>query len=305
MMNLISEYKNYMETLGKSKNTIKNYMSSLGTFEKYFEGKSINEVKLADIRGYIKYLKDEKKLANKSINRNIATLSGFYTWLYDDEIIKSNPMLKIKSLSVQKNEEVVYMNIDQSKEFLNTVKKDNHKMRMVDFAKARDEFMFRIYLECGLRATELIQITLDDVDVEEKSFRIVGKGNKIRFVSMSSGVENLYYNYMSERAKINIKDEDYLFLSTKGRVMGYNTVRELTRQYAESSNLDRDLAKKITPHKLRHSTASTLYAAGVDVMTISKSLGHANVNITQSIYIHLNNNKIMDTTRKINEELYQ
>lgn len=308
MKKILNKYENYLRTtLRRSENTIKSYMSNLMNFEGYAD-KEITDITTSDLMDYIDYIstnggKSGSGLSAESVNRNISALRGFFEWACDMDIIKENVAQKLKFASVQKHKEVIYLNNEQSKEFMSTIHNDDKKERCPDYAKCRDEFIFLTYLQTGIRASELVNITLDDIDIRNKKIRIVGKGNKIRYVAITEKMDYLYHMYVRERDNIKIKDEDYLFLSVKGRKLTTRTINELTKGYAQKSNIDKKIANKLSAHKLRHSYSSNQYANHVPIKEISESLGHSNINITMEIYTHISNEDILNSTRKASETL--
>ena len=310
----INQYKEYLITQGKSENTIKNYMCDLNKFCNYFEKKkgkgdvfySISVIDLMEYVNYIKYHGGRKNTeANpKTINRNITTLKKFYQWMKRCNIIRYNHMLEIEFVSVPRNEDIVYMDVEESRDFLNTVHKGaNKKYILADFTYARDELMFKLYLETGVRCAELINVKLKDIDIEKKIIKILGKNNKTRYVAINDKTIELYKNYLLEREKADRNCSQYLLLSVKGNKMNPKDIWSLTKKYSSMSNLNEDKANKMSTHKLRHSYASIQYAQKTPVQVISKNMGHTNTAITENIYIHFSNTGALDLSRKNSEIL--
>lgn len=308
MEEIIKKYESYLLDQYTSMNTIRSYMGDVRRFSNYFKSRDIVDITTPELMEYISELKkgngnNGKKINPKSINRKISSLKIFYNWLENYEIIKTNNMDKIKFAKVQKNQSVVYMNLEESKEFLRTVHNEHNKVRCANFASLRDEWLTLTYLQTGLRATELINVKLDDIDIKKKEIKVIGKGNKIRYVAITDNNIALYKQYLAERETINIIDKDYVLLNIKGKQIGYHSIYMLIKQYAKESNLNNKLKATITPHKLRHSYASNMYKAGVDRKMISESMGHSNINTTMSLYVHLDTADVLDTTREVSNLL--
>lgn len=311
MKKILNQYKEYLITQGKSENTIKNYMCDLNKFCNHFEDKKvIEQIQIVDLMEYVNYIKyfggRKNAEANpKTINRNITTLKKFYQWMKKCNIIRRNNMLEIEFVSVPKNEEVVYMDIEEAKDFLNTIhtKGIEKKTILKDFTSTRDELMFKLYLETGVRSSELSNVKLKDIDLEKKIIKILGKNNKTRFVAINDKTIELYKNYLPQRVKVNKKNNEYLLLSVKGNRMNHKDIWRLTKEYSSISNMDEDKAKKMSVHKLRHSYASMQYAQNTPVQVISKNMGHTNTTITENVYIHFSNMKALDLSRKNSEML--
>jgi len=314
MERIINQYNEYLITQGKSENTIKNYMCDLNKFCNYFEKKKgkgdvFYSISVVDLMAYVNNIKYHGGRKNteanpKTINRHITTLKKFYQWMKKCNIIRHNHMMEIEFVSVPRNEDVVYMDVEESKDFLNTVHNGiERKSILKTFTSTRDELMFKLYLETGVRCVELTNVRLKDIDLEKKIIKILGKNNKTRYVAFNDKTVELYKSYLPERFKANKKNEEYLLLSVKGNKMNPKDIWSLTKKYSSMSNLDEDKAKKMSTHKLRHSYASIQYAQKTPVQVISKNMGHSNTAITENIYIHFSNTGALDLSRKNSEIL--
>lgn len=310
MEKIINQYNEYLVTQGKSENTIKNYMCDLNKFCNYFTGKNINQIQIIDLMEYVKYIKYNGGRKNteakpRTINRNIVTLKNFYQWMKKCKIITTDYMKEIDFVSVPINQEVIYMNSDEARDFLNTIHTEGVKKKRIlkDFTVPRDELMFKIYLETGLRSAELSNVKISDIDVNEKKIKILGKYNKIRYVAINDKTIELYKNYLPKREKINKKNKEYLLLSVKGNIMNNTDINDKIKEYSRMSNMDTNKAEKMSVHKLRHTYASIQYEQDTPTLAISKNMGHANPSITERIYIHFSDSKALDLSRKNSEIL--
>ncbi|WP_346938102.1 tyrosine-type recombinase/integrase [uncultured Clostridium sp.] len=310
MEKIINQYKEYLIIQGRSENTIKNYMCDLNKFYNYFTGKNIEQIQIIDLMEYVKYIKYNGGRKNteakpRTINRNIVALKNFYKWMKKYGIIVTDYMQEIEFVSVPTNEEVIYMDVNEAKDFLNVIHTEGAKKKRIlkDFTSLRDELMFKIYLETGLRSAELSNVKINDIDLNEKKIKILGKKNKIRYVAINDKTIELYKNYLPRRVKVNRKNKEYLLLSVKGNIMDNTDINDLIKQYLSMSNMDTSKAEKMSVHKLRHSYASIQYEQNTPTLAISKNMGHANPSITERIYIHFSNNKALDLSRKNSEIL--
>jgi|GEM_PF-4686233 len=315
MKEILNKYENYLRTQGRSENTIKNYCCDLNKFIKYFEevkgqGDVFYSISVIDLMEYVNYIKfhcgkNNTEANPKTINRNISTLKKFYEWMKKCNIIHYNDMKEIEFVSTPKNQSVIYMDLDESKCFMRSVITGQEKKeRCSDFAGARDELMFKIYLDSGLRCEELLDVKLNDIYLKKKMIKIrSGKGDKERYVPITDKTIELYYKYMKVREKRNKNNSDYLILNNRGGQMSKSGVLKLTKYYAKNSQLNSELAEKITPHKLRHSFATIQSDLGTPISTISKTLGHSKIATTQNIYIHLDTEKMLNATRENSKAL--
>lgn len=310
MKKIINQFEESLVIQGRSENTIKNYMCDLNKFYDYFKGKNIEQIQTIDLEEYKKYIKYHGGRKNteanpNTINRHITTLKLFYKWMKKYKIISYNYMLEVDFVSAPRNQAVIYMDAEEARDFLNTVhgKGADEKRILKDFTSARDELMFKIYLDTGVRKNELINVKLKDININKKEIKILGKYNNTRFVAINDKVIELYKNYIPERKKINKNNEEYLLLSVKGNKMNPKDIWSLTKKYSTMSNIDKEKAEKMSPHKLRHSYASIQYSQDTPIKAISENMGHSKTAITENIYIHFSRMKALDLSRKNSEIL--
>lgn len=307
MPQLVREFANYMNTINdKSPGTINEYLLDLRTFFKYMKvvfGEAqlsdtdglalidisdidlnfIKQIKLTDVYEYFDYLSTERKkfhnsefsecgLSPATRARKVSSLRSFYKYLQKTSRISENPM---SELEFPKNRAKLphYLTYDESVKLLQSIDGE---------FKTRDFCIILLFLNCGLRVSELTGINLGDV--KEETLRVLGKGRKERVVYLNDATQNALVNYFEERTKItNIKqkDEKAMFISRKGNRISASTVKWLVKKYCGFAGLD----SKISVHKLRHTSATLMYKNGVDVKALQEVLGHEHLNTTE-IYTH-------------------
>lgn len=304
---LVREFANYMNTINdKSKGTIDEYLLDLRTFFKYMKivfGEAtlsetdglakidisdvdiafISKIKITDVYEYFDYLSTERKRFHNSENsesglspstraRKVSSLRSFYKYLQKTNKISENPMAE---LEFPKNRQKLprYLSYDESVKLLENIDGE---------FKTRDFCIIMLFLNCGLRVSELCGIDIGDI--KEETLRVLGKGAKERVVYLNDATLNAISTYLEERSKVtNIKqkDEKALFISRNGNRISTSTVKWLVKKYCSFAGLD----SKISVHKLRHTSATLMYKNGVDVKAVQEVLGHEHLNTTE-IYTH-------------------
>lgn len=304
---LVREFANYMNTINdKSKGTIDEYLLDLRTFFKYMKivfGEAtlsetdglakidisdvdiafISKIKITDVYEYFDYLSTERKRFHNSENsesglspstraRKVSSLRSFYKYLQKTNKISENPMAE---LEFPKNRQKLprYLSYDESVKLLENIDGE---------FKTRDFCIIMLFLNCGLRVSELCGIDIGDI--KEETLRVLGKGSKERVVYLNDATLNAISTYLEERSKVtNIKqkDEKALFISRNGNRISTSTVKWLVKKYCSFAGLD----SKISVHKLRHTSATLMYKNGVDVKAVQEVLGHEHLNTTE-IYTH-------------------
>lgn len=160
-------------------------------------------------------------------------------------------------------------------------------------SKERDYAILTLFLNCGLRLSELANINVDDI--KDDKLTVIGKGNKQRTVYLNDACINAINRYLSVRPKENLKDKKALFLSKRLQRISIKTIQYLVKKYLKKANLT---GKKYSTHKLRHTAATLMYKYGkVDIRTLQKLLGHSNISTTQ-IYTHVDDSELKEALNK-------
>lgn len=275
-----NDYIDYIKYEKKlSEETIKNYKYDLKQFNTYIKENNItdiNKIKTKDIENYLKHLRN---LNSKTISRKITSINNFFIFLLKEKRIDHNPCEFIDRPKLNKTlpdtllekEVESLLNIP-----LNTI---------YDY---RNKAMLEILYGCGLRISELVNLTTRDVDFENAIIRCIGKGSKERITPINDYVIYYLKEYL-ERRPLLIKKEttDYLFLNNHGKKM----TRQGFFKNLQKILKEKGITKYISPHTLRHSFATHLLNGGADLRSVQILLGHSDISTTK-IYTHISNEKV-------------
>ena len=277
---LIEEYLRYLLIdKGYSTNTIESYRLDLQKFLEFNKNKDIDNISNDDLKKYVKHLK-EIDLNEKSISRNISCLKSFYKFLIIGKYVNNNPSDSLFMPKIKKSLPKI-LTEDEVLKLLDITLNDNFSYRN----KAMIELMYAT----GLRVSELINLKLQDIDLNQNIVRIVGKGNKERVIPIgeyaSEYLEKYVYNYRGSMIKQN--NTEYLFLNNHGKKMTRQGFFKIIKNIAKEKGITKDLS----PHTIRHSFASHLLKYGADLRTIQELLGHSDISTTQ-IYTHITNEEL-------------
>lgn len=264
-----------------SEDTILSYKNDLEKFFRFFKNISIKNINRDDLRNYLKYLND-LELSEKSISHNISTLRSFYKFLVAEEYLDSNLVMFIDLPKIPKNLPNV-LSIEEVDKLLDI---DVH-----DKYSSRNKAMLELMYSSGLRVSELINLKVVDISLDEALVRVLGKGSKERIVPIGDCAINALNVYMSTYRKELVKKQssDYLFLSSLGNKMSRQAFFKIIKAIA----LEKNIKTEISPHTLRHSFATHMLNYGADLRSIQELLGHSDISTTQ-IYTHISKNKISD-----------
>lgn len=281
----IDEFCNYL-LIDKhySNNTIESYKRDLTKFYVYID-KDLKKVSKDDIKNYLKHLYDDK-INERSIARNISTLKTFYKFLNITKIINNNPVDSISSPKL-------------GKKLPNTLsEEDINKLldiKLIDNYSYRNKAMLELMYATGLRVSELVNLKVYDVNLEEAIVKTMGKGSKERIIPIGDYALNALKIYINEYRSTLFKREvnDYLFLNNHGMKMTRQGFFKIIKKLASEQGINKDFS----PHTLRHSFATHLLSHGADLRIIQELLGHSDVSTTQ-IYTHMSNEQLEDTFKK-------
>lgn len=273
---LIDQFASYIEAEKRySPLTVKAYRRDLEEFSDYlakvYETKDLLQVNAAMVKSFMASLK-EKGQANKSIDRKISSLRSFYKYCLRENLIKVNPMVKVKSLKLPKPLVKFVSESDMEK----IVFPDSD-----DFKTKRDELLFELLYQTGMRQAELRGLRDADVDKAAMKIKIVGKRNKMRFVPLSKRMLDMIGHYRQLRDAAFPEHDDRLLVNDKGKEMTpYYIYNKVHRMLEGVTTL-----KQKSPHVLRHTFATHMLDEGADLRAIQELLGHADLSSTQ-IYAH-------------------
>jgi len=267
-----------------SVHTLTSYKKDLEGFGEFilneYQTTSIDQVNYQQIRNWIVTLV-ESGISNRSINRKISSLNSYYKFLLKIDVIVANPLTKHKALKTSKNVQIPF-----SEQELNLVL-DALSLEK-DFEGLRNKLIVELFYATGIRRIELIQIKLSDIDLHNKTLKVLGKRNKERYTPLIRSVIDSFKSYMIERNSLNlIKDKDYLFLTKKGVKIYETLVYRIINDYF--SNVSSKV--KRSPHIIRHSFATHLLNQGADLNAVKELLGHSSLAATQ-VYTHNSINEL-------------
>ena len=242
----------------------------------------VKGVKTEDIYQYLFFVTEVRANASAAKARKLSSIKGFYKYLVAKRrLFDENPAINIESPK-QKKALPKYLSLEESLDLLDAVKNDKDSKHT-----ARDFAMITLFLNCGMRVSELVGISLNDMDKELRSVRVVGKGNKERIIYLNDACKEALAKYLSVRMGIKTKNNDNaLFLSGREQRINVKTVQHIVYKYLDMAGLE---SKHYSVHKLRHTAATLMYQTGnVDVRVLKDILGHEQLNTTQ-IYTHVSN----------------
>lgn len=279
--------ENYIENLKNvkklSKNTLESYKRDLKKFVKYL---AENKIKIEDVEknNIDNYIENMKQLGYKaaSATRTLATLRSFYSYLLKKGKIKKDPTLDVESPKIEKKLPVVLTPSE--------IEKLINQPVTTEIKGLRDKAMLEFAYATGMRATEIINLNVEDVDLQN-SFVICdeGGGSK-RIIPLGKMANMAVKNYIEEARKyLNKKDNNALFLNLTGGRLTRQGLWKIIKTYTEEANIDKD----ITPHVLRHSFALHLIENGADIKAIQTMMGHSDISSTK-IYLDCMNNELKD-----------
>jgi len=261
-----------------SPNTVKAYEKDIQGFANFcleaYDLKHIEKAEYNIIRGWLVQMVTEG-LSNRSVNRKIASLKAYYKFLLKTENIQVNPLAKHKALKTPIKIEVPFS--EKEMELL------LQKVHFEDgFEGSRDRLIIELLYTTGIRRAELINLRLKDIELSQKTIKVLGKRNKERIIPLLDSTINLFKSYLDERKKLeSIKERDYVFLSKSG-IKIYETLvyRIINGYFSKVSS-----KVKKSPHILRHTFATHLLNKGADLNSVKELLGHSSLASTQ-VYTH-------------------
>ena len=305
---ILEDYLNYMETIrGVSPNTTKEYFFDLRTFFRFvklryklvdkntpFEEiriddidiKLVNEINLQDLHAFISYADKNMDNGNSAKARKVASLKSFFNYLYTKvNLISKNPADNLESPKTN-TRQPIYLTLEECEKLLNTILKNKNKI----FRK-RDYAIVMLFLNCGLRLSELSSIYLNKI--KEDTLTVVGKGNKERTIYLNEACIHAINDYIRVRPK-DALDNEALFLSMRKQRMSNRAIQHMIDKYLKQAGFDTSI---YSTHKLRHTAATLMYKHGnVDIRALQEILGHESVSTTQ-IYTHVDDERLREAVK--------
>lgn len=305
----INSFLDYSITiLNKSPNSIKEYNYDLAMFFKYmkihfkmtdetdfdkinitdFDVDTLKKISLDDIHSFISYIAVNNHSKASTRARKISTIRIFFKYLtVKEKLINVNPAQNLETPKQDKRMPK-YLSLEDSKRLLEIASNEDNRNAERDFA------IITLFLNCGMRLSELVGINLQDIDFGDCKLNVIGKGNKERTIYLNKACMKAISDYLEVRPKQGIKQdsknsEKSLFLSERRTRISNRTVENVVTKQLKAAGLD---TKKYSVHKLRHTAATLMYQYGqVDIRALQELLGHESISTTE-IYTHVSNDQV-------------
>ncbi len=308
---LVREFASYKSVIqNASEKTISEYLLDLRTFFRFMIARErkidmtseefdnidtshididyIRHITTEDIYEFLMYADNTRGNMAAAKARKLSSIKGFFKYLHVKRMmIDENPAINIETPK-KKQALPKFLSVDESLLLLEAVKNDRtSKTRIRDYA------IITLFLNCGMRVSELVGIDMNDIDRELRSLTVTGKGNKQRIVYLNSACRESLAAYYQERVNENNSKapSNALFLSNRQQRISVKTVQWMVYKYLDMAGLE---SKHYSVHKLRHTAATLMYQSGnVDVRVLKDILGHEQLNTTQ-IYTHVSNRSMQE-----------
>ena len=310
----LNDFLDYSLTiLNKSPNSVKEYNYDIAHFLKFIKQRfrmakvDIKEIKtisiddmdldiikritIEDIHAFLAYLKNTYNSQPSTLARKASSIRIFFHYLCNkSKRIPSNPAQDLENPKIGRRLPK-YLSLEQSKKLLETAstprisEKNNHDNSTRNYA------IITLFLNCGMRLSELVGINIKDIDFDENKLNVVGKGNKERTIYLNKACITAIKSYLAIRPHDGVKADarDALFLSEQKKRISNRTVQYIVKEELRLAGIDQD---KYSVHKLRHTAATLMYKYGqVDIRALQELLGHESISTTE-IYTHVDSDQI-------------
>ena len=295
--------------LNKSPNSVKEYNYDIANFLKFmmihfkltnetdyeqiditkFSEQDLKKITLSDIHSYVSHLAIDNKSKATTRARKISTIRIFFKYLSQKtNILEVNPAQNLETPKLEKRIPK-YLSLDDSKKLLNAADNQDNRNYKRDYA------ITTLFLNCGMRLSELVGINMNDIDFNECKMTVIGKGNKERTIYLNKSCMVAINDYISSRPPQSLikrdskNSEKALFLSEQKKRISNRTVQAIINKELQQAGLD---SKNLSVHKLRHTAATLMYQYGnVDIRALQELLGHQSISTTE-IYTHVSNDQV-------------
>ena len=295
--------------LNKSPNSVKEYNYDLTNFLKFmvvrfkltnetdlskidilvFTENDLKKITIDDIHAYISHLAIDNRSKATTRARKVSTIRIFFKYLSQKaNILEINPAQNLETPKLEKRMPK-YLSLEDSKKLLSVADNEDNRNYKRDYA------ITTLFLNCGMRLSELVGININDIDFSECKMTVIGKGNKERTIYLNKSCMVALNDYLSSRPASNMVKHDSkhsekaLFLSEQKQRISNRTVQNIISKELKQAGLD---TKNLSVHKLRHTAATLMYQYGkVDIRALQELLGHQSISTTE-IYTHVNNEQV-------------
>ena len=290
-------YLTYLGAVRKlSPHTVESYGKDLEKYEQYLRhlGVEPQEAATSHARGFVSWASGEG-LSPRSVNRMVSGVRGWYRWMERRNRVGSNPFAEIRSLRTEKRLPS-FLFEDEMARLIEMPSRES-RGDGVAFWKLRDRAVLETLYSTGCRISELVSLDLSDVDLKNRTARVMGKGAKERNVFLGSAAAEALRAYMAVRG-LRATNQVHtapaaLFINQRGGRITDRGVRFILGEYLARANL----GKRVTPHTFRHSFATHLLDRGADIRAVQEMLGHASLSTTQ-VYTHVGLEKLRKVYRR-------
>ena len=262
--------------------TVLNYKRDILEFINFLKKETVNNFRDVDYKILRLYLNEmfNKKYSSKTVSRNLSSLRTFFKYLLKNGTINNNPMILISNPK-QEKKLPSYLNYKELEDILDLPDQQT-------IIGLRDACILELLYSTGIRVGELVNIKVNDVDFAQHRIKILGKGNKERYVLFGKKCKNLLNNYLdNSRPNLLKRKTDYLFLNKRGTGVSVRTTEMIIDDIVKRSSIKFN----VSPHTLRHTFATHMLDNGADLNSVSELLGHSNLNTT-AIYTHISNERL-------------
>lgn len=309
MPEVLRDFLNYLQTIkGKSINTVQVYFYDLRVFFRFlklhrniadkkmeFDEISIADVDaallgtvtLSDLYSYMSFVSNNRDNTSHARARKVASLKTFYNYLTTKaKLLEINPTNELESPKILKRLPR-YLNVEESKKLLTSVSTVEGPNSVRDLA------ILTIFLNCGIRLSELVGININNI--KNNTLTVIGKGDKERSIPLNNACIKAIEAYMKVRPVNGIKDRNALFISGHKQRISKESVQKIVKKYIKEAGLD---PQRYSTHKLRHTAATLMYKYGnVDIRALQELLGHQSIATTE-IYTHLDQQQLREAVSK-------
>lgn len=271
--------------------SLNSYLSELDLFSYYCSKRNIKlcEVNSEEIRDYLKYLSNDEQNAKNTIIHTITVLRSFYIFMAKMHYQDKNPMLMI-DLPIKAKTLPTFITLDEFNRIMDCIPEDTN----VNF---RNHLIVEMLYDSGFRISELLNLTLNSIELEARTIKCKGKGSKERMVMIGDYEKELLIQYLDEIRPqlVGNHKTNLLFVTNRGGAMDRSYVFKKIKEYALAAGI----SKNISPHTFRHSFATSMLENDADLRTIQTLLGHGDISTTQ-IYTHVTTKHLRDNYNKYN-----
>lgn len=296
---ILKEYLDYTEViLGRAPSTTKEYGYDISNFLQFIKKskenldekledihiidipiKYIKDVTIVDLHSYMAYLEKSSGNSPRTRSRKVSSLRSFYKYLVQVRELFSENVTDKLSLPKTSTRNPVYLTLEESEHLLNTILEETKNPTF----RTRDYAMVSLFLNCGLRVSEVQSINISDI--KDHILKVIGKGDKERYLYLNESCITAIQEYLKYREPKD-PEEDALFLSNRRTRISVRAIQRRVDHYLKLAGFDTNL---YSTHKLRHTAATLMYQHGnADIRVLQEILGHESVQTTQ-IYTHLDN----------------